>query len=286
MRRISLLLIAVLIASGCSRQQRSGTVRVKGSDTMVNLAQAWTEAYIKEHPSANIIVTGGGSGVGIAALINGDTDIATASRAMEPQELSQSKAKGLDPQQFTVARDGVTVIVNPKNPVSNFNIDQLSDIYTGKITNWKQVGGKDAKMVVLSRDKNSGTHVFFLEHVVRKGNPKGTQEYAPTVLMEVSTQAIADEVAQNVNAVGYVGMGYVKPGVHKALGIASDATKKYVEPTVANVINGAYPIARPLYLYTPSKPMGAVKEFIDFVLSDQGQKIVAKMDFVPLRSAK
>lgn len=286
MKRIALLLLIPALFAGCSRRQQAGTVKVKGSDTMVNLAQAWAEAYAKEHPTANIIITGGGSGTGIAALINGDTDIATASRAMEPQEIEQAKAKGLNPQQFVVARDGVSVIVNPKNPVGRLTVDQLSDIYTGRITNWKQVGGSDAKMVVLSRDKNSGTHVFFLEHVVRKGNAKGPQQYGSTVLMEVSSQAIADEVASNVNAIGYVGMGYVKPGMHKALGVAPDSTKSFIKPTPDNVINGTYPIARPLYLYTPNVPTGAVKDFIDFALSDQGQKIVAEQDFVPLRSAK
>lgn len=287
MRRTALLLLlSVLMLPGCARRQEAGTVEVKGSDTMVNLAQAWAEAYAKEHPSANIIVTGGGSGVGIAALINGDTNIATASRAMEPQELSQAKAKGLNPQQFTVARDGVSVIVNPKNPVSKLNIDQLSDIYTRRITNWKQVGGKDAAMVIVSRDKNSGTHVFFLEHVVNKGNPKGGKQYGASVLMQVSSQAIADEVAQNVNAIGYVGMGYVKPGAHKALGIAPDSSRNFIKPTPENVINGMYPIARPLYLYTPNPPTGAVKDFIDFALSDQGQKIVTEQEFVPVRSVE
>ena len=278
------MLVLALFPWGCGRRQ--GSVNIKGSDTMVNLAQAWAEAYTKEHRDANITVTGGGSGTGIAALINGDTDIATASRPMEPQEIEQAKAKGLDPQQFTVARDGVSVIVNPKNPVSKLNIDQLSDIYTGKVTNWKQVGGRDATMVVLSRDKNSGTHVFFLEHVVRKGNAKGPQQYGSSVLMQVSSQAIADEVAQNVNAIGYVGMGYVKPGVHKALAVAPDASTEYVQPTAGNVLNGTYPIARPLYLYTPNPPAGAVKDFIDFVLSDQGQRIVSEQEFVPVGSAK
>ena len=287
MKKIALLLlISALIVSGCSRQQEAGTVQVKGSDTMVNLAQAWAEVYAKEHPDANIIVTGGGSGTGIAALINGDTDIATASREMKPQEIEQAKAKGLDPLEFTVAQDGLSVIVNPKNSVSKLNTDQLSDIYTGKITNWKQVGGKDAKMVVVSRDKNSGTHVFFLEHVVRKGKADGPEQFAASVLMQVSSQAIADEVTQNPNAIGYVGMGYADPSKHKALAIAADASAKFILPTVANVLNGSYPIARPLYMYTPKEPEGAVKEFIDFVLSDQGQKIVKEQEFVPIKTAE
>lgn len=278
-----LMLVTLVLAmiQGCSRRV---AMQIKGSDTMVNLGQAWAEAYMKEHPGTSIAVTGGGSGVGIAALINGDTDIAQASREMTQEEMNLAKKRGLSPQRFVVAQDGLSVIVNPKNPVSKLTIAQLSDIYTGKITNWKQVGGKNAPIVVLSRDKSSGTHVFFLEHVVRKGNPKGTEEYGRSVLMQVSSQAIAEEVAQNENAIGYVGMGYVDRSKHKTIAVAKAAGYPYVEPTVENVLNGSYPIARQLYFYTPNKPAGNVKDFIDFVLSDAGQRIVAKLEFVPIRT--
>ena len=287
MKRLLILLLLpigiALVAQGCARRRPEATVEIKGSDTMVNLGQAWAEAYANEHPDANITVTGGGSGVGIAALINGDTDIAEASREMTPEELAQARENGMSPQEFTVARDGVSVIVNPVNPVGRLTVDQLSDIYTGKITNWKEVGGRDTKMVVLSRDRSSGTHVFFLEHVVRKGNPKGAEEYASTVLMLPSSRAIADEAAANSNVIGYVGMGYVVKGRQKPIAIAKDANSPYVEPTPENVLNGAYPIARPLYFYTPKEPAGTVKDFIDFVLSDEGQRIVAEQEFVPVR---
>ncbi|MCX6377065.1 MAG: phosphate ABC transporter substrate-binding protein [Armatimonadetes bacterium] len=287
MKRLGALLAvaAILLAiQGCSRPKAGGTVQIKGSDTMVNLAQAWAEAYAKDHPDANITVTGGGSGTGIAALINGDTSIATASREMKPEELDQARSKGMNPQQFTVARDGLSVIVNPANPVSKLTIAQLSDIYTGKVGNWKQVGGADEKIVVLSRDKSSGTHVFFLEHVVRKGNAKGPEEYAAPVLMLPSSQGIADEVAGNKAAIGYVGMGYVNKLKHKPVAVAKDAKSPYVEPTEQNVLNGTYPVARPLYFYTPNAPTGAEKDFIDFVLSPAGQKIVEQQDFVPVNS--
>ncbi len=265
---------------GCARRT---AIQIKGSDTMVNLGQAWAEAYMKEHPGTSIAVNGGGSGVGIAALINGDTDIAQASREMTKEEMELAKKKGLNPQQFVVAKDGLSVIVNPKNPVSKLTIAQLSDIYTGKITNWKQVGGKNAPIVVLSRDKSSGTYMFFLEHVVRRGNPKGTEEYGKSVLMQVSSQTIADEVAQNENAIGYVGMGYVDKSKHKAIAVAKDVGSPYIEPTLQNVLNNSYPIARELYFYTPNEPSGEIKDFINFVLSDAGQKIVTKLDFVPIR---
>lgn len=280
---VAVLLPAVALAfHGCSRQTRAGVVVIKGSDTMVNLGQAWAEAYAKEHPDANITVTGGGSGVGIAALINRDADIAQASREMTPQEIEQARARGMNPQGFIVARDGLSVIVNPANPLSKLTIAQLSDIYTGKITNWKQIGGKDERIVVLSRDKSSGTHVFFLEHVVRKGDPMGTAEYGRGVLMQVSSRAIADEVSQNPAAIGYVGMGYVDPAKHKAVAVAMRESSPYIKPTPENVTSGTYPIARPLYLYTPGEPNDTVKGFIDFVLGSEGQKIVAQMDFVPI----
>jgi len=274
---IALLGVAALL-QGCGRQTG---VEVKGSDTMVNLSQAWAEAYTKEHPGANIGVTGGGSGVGIAALINGDTDIAAASREMSREELAQARAKGINPQEFTVARDGLSVIVNRANPVNRLTIAQLSDIFTGKITNWKQLGGRGQKIVALSRDRSSGTHVFFLEHVLRSKNKKA--EYGNSVLMLPSSRAIADEVAGNTAAIGYVGMGYVDEGKHKTIAVAKDADSPYVEPAEQNVLNGAYPIARPLYFYTPKEPHGAVEDFINFALSDEGQKIVVKQDFVPVR---
>jgi phosphate transport system substrate-binding protein len=280
-RTAFLAVLALLAIHGCSRPK--GAVQIKGSDTMVNLGQAWAEAYMNKHPDANISVTGGGSGVGIAALINGDTDIAESSREMKPEEIEQAKKKGREPKEFTVAQDGLSVIVNPSNPANKLTINQLSGIYTGKITNWRQVGGRDAPIVALSRDRSSGSHVFFLEHVVRRGNANGPEEYASSVLMQVSSQSISEEVAQNVNAIGYVGMGYVEKGRHNTVAVANDAESPYVEPTEENVLNRSYPIARPLYFYTPGEPEGAVKAFIDFVLSDEGQRIVRKLDFVPIR---
>lgn len=279
---VGLLLIGTaLIMQGCSRTE---STEIKGSDTMVNLGQAWAEAFRAEHPDTNISVTGGGSGVGIAALINGDTDIAQSSREMKDEEKEQARKAGLDPQEFIVAQDGLSVIVNPGNPVSRLTIDQLSDIYTGRITNWGQLGGPDQRMVVLSRDRSSGTHVFFLDHVVRRGDSKSTEEYANTVLMQIASQSIADEVARNASAIGYVGMGYVDAAKHKAVAIAANEQSQFVEPSSDNVLNGSYPIARPLYMYTPAIPEGTVKEFIDFALSDEGQKIVEAQEFVPVKA--
>jgi phosphate transport system substrate-binding protein len=227
-------------------------------------------------------VTGGGSGTGIAALINGTTTIAQSSRDMKPDEKAAvEKATGKPVKEFKVGMDALAVIVHPTNPVSELSIDQLSDIFTEKITNWKEAGGLDEPMLVLSRERNSGTHVYFLEHVVRKGNAKGPEEFASSVLMMPSSQAIAQEVARSRAAIGYLGLGYVTKD-HKPLAVKKSSSDPGTAPSVETAKNGTYPISRPLYIYTAGEPAGAVKDFIDFMTSPEGQEIVAVMDFVPL----
>jgi len=247
---------------------------------MVNLCQAWSEAFTAKTGMA-VAVTGGGSGVGIASLLNGTCDIAEASREMEAQELEQAKQKGITPVKFVVGLDGLAVVVNPHNPIKELTLDQIADLFTGKITNWKEVGGPDKKVVLLSREVNSGTHVYFKEHVLRKGQKEGTEEFSAEALLMPSSQAIADEIAQNDQAIGYYGMGYLSP-TQKAIAVAAAEGKPYVEPLVENVVNGTYPISRPLLMYTNGEPTGGVKEFIDFVLSEEGQRIVVEQDFVPV----
>ena len=258
------------------------SIQIKGSDTMVNLGQAWAEAFNKKNPGVNVAVTGGGSGTGIAALISGTADIAECSRTMKEKEIQQAEKNGIKPVEFKVALDGLAVVVNPNNPVSQLTIAQLADIFTGKITNWKNVGGKDLEIVILSREVNSGTHVYFKEHVLRKGNEKGPEEFSPAALLMPSSQAIADEVAQNSNAIGYYGMGYISPK-QKAIAVSKDKEGPSIEPTMDNVKSGKYPISRPLLIYTKGEPEGIVKGFIDFVLSSEGQQIVKKLDFVPIK---
>ncbi len=255
---------------------QSDSIQIKGSDTMVNLGQAWAEKFMEENPNTSIAVTGGGSGTGISSLINGTCDIAETSREMEQKEIDQAKQKGIDPKKITVALDGLAVVVNPKNPVSNLTMQELKDIFTGKITNWNQVGGKDGKITILSREVNSGTHVYFKEHVLNK------TEFATTALMLPSSQAIADEITGNPNAIGYYGMGYISPE-QKAIKVAKDKESPYIEPTIDNVKNGSYPISRPLFMCTKGEPTGIIKSFIDFVLSAEGQKIVTEIDFVPVK---
>lgn len=259
----------------------ANAIQIKGSDTMVNLGQAWAEEFMIKNLSASIAVTGGGSGTGIAALINGTCDIAEASRSMKPQELEQAKKNGRNVKEIEVAVDALSVVVNPANPVKQLTIEQLSDIFTGKVTNWKEVGGKDEKILALSRERNSGTHIYFLEHVVRKGNEKGPEQFAPPVLMMPSSQAIVDEVSQSVTAIGYVGLGYTSSKI-KEVAVSKTADGLFVLPSIATAMNKTYPLSRPLFFYTATEPVGIEKGFVDFVLSDEGQKIVQELDFVPL----
>lgn len=276
-------LLGVLVVSlFCFNAYAADSIQIKGSDTMVNLGQAWAEEFSKKNPDINVAVTGGGSGTGIAALISGTADIAECSRTMKEKEIAKAKENGIDPYEIKVALDGLAVVVHPDNPVSKLTIGELADIFTRKITNWKELGGKNLPILILSREVNSGTHVYFKEHVLRKGNEKGPEEFSPMALLMPSSQAIADETAQNSNAIGYYGMGYIS-AKQKAVSVAKDKNSPYIEPTVENVKNGSYPISRPLLIYTKGKPEGKIKSFIDFVLSVEGQEIVKKVDFVPVR---
>jgi phosphate transport system substrate-binding protein len=276
-------LVAAVAITGCGKRSTSSMVQIKGSDTMVNLGQAWAEAYMNSHSGSNVAVTGGGSGTGIAAMIQGTTDIAEASRAMKAEEISLAEQRKIDPTEHEVALDALSVIVNPANPVDKLTIDQLSDIFTGKITNWKQVGGTDTKIVILSRDKSSGSHVFFLEHVLRRGKDKGPEEYAQSALMMPSNQAIADQVSTDKGDIGYVGLGYVDAKKQKALAVSKTAAGPFVKPSIETAIDHTYPVARPLYWYTNGEPKGEVKSLLDFVMSPDGQKIVDRLGFAPIK---
>jgi phosphate transport system substrate-binding protein len=249
---------------------------------MVNLGQAWAEAFNAIHANVNVAVTGGGSGTGIAALISGICDIAESSRAVEEKETKQAEAEGIRFNQEIVALDGIVVVVHPSNPVKNLTLDQLREVFMGNIKNWRMLDGPDIPIVLLSREVNSGTHIFFKEHVLRRGKKKGTEEFSPGALMMPSSYAIAEEVANNENTIGYYGMGYISPR-QKIIAVAKDANSPFIEPNIQAVRSNAYPISRPLYLYTNGTPQGVIKEFIDFVYSKEGQEIVKKTDFVPIK---
>lgn len=272
-----------LILANCSvhAEELSGSIQIKGSDTMVNLGQAWAEQFMEKNPDTSIAVTGGGSGTGIAAIINGTCDIAQSSRSMKPQELEMAKAKSREVVEMEVAVDALAVIVNPSNPVGQLSIEQLSDIFTGKVTNWKDVGGPDQPILALSRERNSGTHVYFLEHIVRKGNEKGPEEFGARTLMLPSSQAISEEVSQSPAAIGYVGIGYVTDK-QKKIAVGSSAQGPFVLPSVETAMDKTYPVARGLYMYVLKNQPPLVKALLDFVLGPEGQEIVRQMDFVPL----
>jgi phosphate transport system substrate-binding protein len=280
---IRLLLILVLsVTAPAYAASAKNSIQIKGSDTMVNLAQAWAEKYMEIRPGSFVAVTGGGSGTGLSALISGTCDIAISSRNIKEKEISLARQKGIEPYEIKVGLDGLAVVVNPKNPVSMLTAGQLAQIFTGKVTNWREVGGEDEKIVILSREVNSGTHVYFKEHVLRKNDPNSKEEFAAQALMLPSSQAIADEVANNEAAIGYYGMGYIS-AKQKPILVAQDEKSEYVVPTMENVVGGKYPISRPLFFYTNGEPKGLVKDFVDFALSKEGQEIVIKTDFVPIK---
>ncbi len=281
-KRLCLILLLIMLFSPVYGAKDKNSIQVKGSDTMVNLAQAWAERYMEKNPAEFVAVTGGGSGTGFSSLISGTCDIAMASRNIKEKEVALAKGKGINPFEIKVALDGLAVVVSPKNPVSKLSLDQLAQIFTGKVTNWKELGGQDLKIVLLSREVNSGTHVYFKEHVLRKNYPNSKEEFTPWALLLSSSQAIADEVAGNPAAIGYYGMGYISIK-QKAILVAKDEKSEYIAPTIENVVNGKYPISRPLFLYTNGEPQGLVKKFIDFTLAAEGQDIVLKTDFVPIK---
>jgi phosphate transport system substrate-binding protein len=291
MKRVVILVALLSLTVSCggtaasSSAQAAAYVENKGSDTIVNLALAWAERYQQEHSNIRISVTGGGSGTGIAALINGTVDIANASRQISPEEAKQAQAKGIQPKEFVIARDAIAVIVNPANPVNRLTLRQLSDLYSGKISNWKELGGDDRPIVRLSRETNSGTHVYFLETVLRLGHKEDKTLFSMDTLLLPSSEGIIAELRDNPNAIGYDGLGYVPTdGSIKVLAVAVDANSPYSLPSVETVNSKAYPIARDLYMYTAGEPQGAAKDYLEWIQkSPEAQDIVSKQGFVPIK---
>jgi len=266
-------------SSPTATSSSSGTIVVKGSDTMVNLASAWAETYQSKNSGVQITVSGGGSGIGIASLIDGTTDICNNSRPWKQEEVDNAKTKGVNPVETKVALDGVAVVVNPQNPINELTLEQLAAIFLGNIVNWKELGGADGQIVVLSRDSNSGTHVFFKEHVLQAKDKKA--EYGKQVQFLPTSQAIADEVARNPNAIGYYGMGYLSPE-QKDVAIKKDSGSPAVKPSAQTVKDGTYPIARPLFCTTNGQPSGVIAEYLNWILGPEGQRIVSELEFVTI----
>jgi len=278
---IFLTIFTLLIGCGRSQQNNQGTqqetgyIQIKGSDTIVNLAQTWAEDYMNKNESASISVTGGGSGTGIAALINGEVDIANSSRSIKDKEKNQAKANGVESVEVIVAMDGLSVITNANNPVKDLTEEEIGKIFKGEITNWKEVGGADQKISTYGRQSNSGTFVYFREHVL-----KG--DYTSNMNRMNGNAQIVEAIKADEGAIGYVGIGYVvKEG--KVVDRLNVLNVNGSSPLKAeNVKTGAYPLARPLYQYTNGKPTGQVLEFIKYELSDEGQNIAIREGFYPV----
>jgi phosphate transport system substrate-binding protein len=276
-KRLAVMLsAALLMGSGLAVDNAAAkktSLQVKGSDTIVHMATEWAEIFMQENKSADIAVTGGGSGTGIAALLNGTADIANASRKIKAKELKLAKKKGLDIKEHTVARDGIAVIVNPKNPVSDLSLEQLKKIYVGAYTNWKKVGGPNKKIVLTGRNTASGTYAFFNKKVCEK------EDYSDRMMNLASNSAIIQTITQDKWAIGYVGLGYLAKNKDKVKGLKVEG----VAPSQKTVVDNSYVINRPLYLYTVGKPKGTAKKYLDLILSETGQQVVTQAGFVAVK---
>ncbi|HET6511353.1 MAG TPA: phosphate ABC transporter substrate-binding protein [Candidatus Kapabacteria bacterium] len=254
----------------------ASVITVKGSDTMVQLAQRWAEKFMKDHDNVQIQVTGGGSGTGISALINGTTDICLSSRPMKDSEkLKLRERYGSTGIEVRTAKDGLTVFVNKSNDVKELSFEQLRNIYQGKIKNWKDVGGKDAAIILYGRENSSGTYAFFKEHVLSNG------DYANGMQALPGTAAVVNAVRKDANGIGFGGAGYAE-GVKEVAVRKGNSGTAYL-PTKENVASGAYPITRFLYFYLRSKPSGTSQEFIKWILGPEGQAIVTREGFFPVK---
>jgi phosphate transport system substrate-binding protein len=269
------LCILVLTMGSISVFAQTRGITIKGSDTMVILGQKWAETYMKKNPGANIQVTGGGSGVGLAALINGTTDIAESSRPMKDTEKSQLQQKrGVPTVELAVALDGLAVYVHDKNPLQELSLEQLEKIYTGVVKNWKDVGGNDERIILYGRENSSGTYAYFKEHVLKNA------DYYPTTQTLPGTAAVINAVSKDLRGIGYGGIAYLK-GV-KALKVKKNDSTPAVEPSLENVQKNIYPISRFLYWYLAGQPKDQIKKLTDWVVSPDGQAVVTDVGYYPL----
>lgn len=279
------LLMLILIsfaAAGCAKKdkqetQNKKTISIKGSDTMVHLMSTLAEAFMKKNPDIKISVTGGGSGTGIAALINGTTDICASSRDMQQKEKDQAKEKNITPVEKTIAYDGIAIVVHPDNPMKELTMEQIKKIYTGVYKNWKELDGPDQPITTLSRESNSGTYVFFQEHVLNKEN------FAPTVKLMPASSSIVQSISTDKWSIGYVGLGYTKEGNIKVLPVRKNNTSEAILPSHETILNKSYGIARPLFLYFNGEPSNNNKLLLDFAISPEGQKIVEETGYISLK---
>jgi phosphate transport system substrate-binding protein len=266
--------VAVPRTDGGQGTELTGTIAVKGSDTLLIVAQRWAEEFITLNPKVNIQVAGGGSGTGFTALKDKTTDIADASREIKTSEVESCKAAGVNPVEWTVGLDGISIVVHPNNPITSLSMTQLEMIYNGTYTNWSEVGGSNAPIVTYGRQSTSGTYDFFREHVLHNKDFRADNR-------ELAGNAeIVQSVQGDANGIGYVGVAYTKQGVNvKILGISSTSTTVY-QPTIANIKSGAYPIARKLYIYTNGNPTGTLGQYAAFILGPKGQEILEEVGYI------
>lgn len=276
MKILSYLSVILLLLLGYLCNAQKVTCKIKGSDTCLPLSQKEAEKYSQENPGSAITVVGGGSGVGISALLSGTTDIAQSSRSLKMDEKLKLKNSGKPFKEIVIAYDALAVIVNKANKINNLSREQLEDIFTGKIVNWKDLGGPDEKIIVYSRETSSGTYEFFKEHVLNKKN------FANTALMMPATGAIVQSVSQTKGAIGYVGLAYLESNV-KAINVSYDNGKTFVTPSIDNARNKSYPITRPLFYYYLLSQENIVKPFIDYILATKGQTIVKEEGYIPVK---
>lgn len=291
---VLIFLAGALLQTGCGKSNsgsdNGGTkngektvIQNIGSDTMVNLAQAWSEEYSKVEPAVSVEVSGGGSGIGVAALLNKTADIANSSRRMEPEEIEKAKKVGEDPKEFMVGFDALSIYVHKNNPLNEISMEELGEIYkeNGKITKWSELGvkvaeGQDDKIIRVSRQNNSGTYAYFREAVVGKKN-----DFRSGSLDMNGSKDVVELVSKTPGAIGYSGMGYVTPNV-KVVKVSKIKGEPAVAPSIASTLNKTYPIARPMFMYTPGEPGLHIKKYIEWVMSEPGQKIVEATGYVPL----
>ncbi len=261
----------------------AATINQIGSTTVLPIAKAWQRAYNQQHPEVQINVSGGGSGAGIEALINGTANIATASREIKDEEREQAAATGVDPVEHVVANDGIAVVVHPDNAVEALSVEQLSDIFTGNVTSWADVGADGmGEIVVVGRDSASGTYESFKEMVVQLGKTDRERDYAAAVMRQSSNEGVRASVASGRGAIGYVGLGYLDDSV-KAIAVIPMGGGDAVEPSAESVQDGSYPISRALYMYTDGEPSGAIAAYLEWGLGDEGQALVEQIGFVPVK---
>ena len=287
----ALLTVTLIFFWGCKKKTdvEKAVITVKGSDTMVNLSQKWAEVYMQLNPNVSIQVTGGGSGTGVAALLNGTTHIANSSRELKDIEYEKAKSLGITPKVYNVALDGLALIVHTDNKINELTLEQIKDIFTGKVTNWKQVGGDDIPITLYGRENSSGTYEFFKEHVLGKDENGKQRDYATSTQVLQGTAALGEAVARDTKGVAYGGVGYFAQRTDiKIIAVKKDKGSQAIFPAHNGKVNynaiwnGDYSISRYLYCFTQDKPSKDVNDFFNFILSEEGQKLVLQMEYIPL----